>query len=54
LIFKIEAFEKDLIKLTGRCKKNLFDKVKLSTARDFRFLADKIPAQEGGQGNIQN
>ena len=39
LIFKIEAFEKDLIKLTAKYKvNNLLQELKLSTARDFRVM----------------
>ena len=38
LVFKIEAFERDIIKLTKRCGIDLFgDKYpKISTSRDFR------------------
>ena len=38
LVFKIEAFERDIIKLTKRCGVDLFgDKYpKISTCRDFR------------------
>ena len=42
VILKIETFEKDLIKLGTKCKKNLLVKTKLSTCRDFRFRWDQM------------
>ena len=41
LIFKIEQFESNVIKVGTRCKKDF--KLKFSVARDFRFHLDKIP-----------
>ena len=41
LVFKIEAFERDIIKLTKRCNIDLFGSKypKISTSRDFRVKA---------------
>lgn len=52
LIFKIEEFEKTLIKLSTRCKLDLMEGVKVSTARDFRLDKDKLPENEG-EGQTQ-
>lgn len=46
LIFKVEAFEKDLIRLSSKCQVNLLQNIKLSTARDFRFDLDQLEANE--------
>ena len=42
VILKIETFEKDVLKLGSKCKKNLLVKTKLSTCRDFRLRFDQI------------
>ena len=42
VILKIETFEKDVLKLSSKCKKNLLVKTKLSTCRDFRLRFDQI------------
>ena len=44
LIFRIEAFEKDLIKLSSRTKKNFG--VKMSTSRDFRLKFQQEEQQQ--------
>ena len=54
LIFKIEAFEKDLIRLIPKCKKNLLDKVKLSTARDFRFKLEEVQEDENNENTANH
>ena len=55
VILKIETFEKDLLKLGTRCKKNLLVKTKLSTCRDFRFRWDQMQVQEDdGQEDVED
>ena len=51
LVFKIEAFERDIIKLGKRCNLDLFgDKYpKISTCRDFRLK--EITAEESSDGS---
>ena len=49
VILKIETFEKDLIKLGTKCKKNLLVKTKLSTCRDFRFRWDQMQQEQEAQ-----
>ena len=47
LIFKVETFEKTLLKLSTKYKnKNLLKNVKMSTARDFRLQFPKDENQE--------
>lgn len=47
LVFKIEAFEKDVIKLSKRCNVDLTaDCLKVSTARDFRLMTDRLAGEE--------
>ena len=40
LVFKIEQFENDLIKITARCKHDF--KLRISVARDFRVLQNEL------------
>ena len=53
-MFKIEAFERDIIKLTKRCNIDLFgDKYpKISTSRDFRVKA--ITNEESIEDTVTN
>ena len=44
LVFKIEQFESNVMKVGTRCKKDL--KLKFSVARDFRFRLEKLPEDE--------
>ena len=44
LVFKIEALEKDLIRLSNRCKYDLLSGwPKASTSRDFRLKMNQVP-----------
>ena len=49
LVFKIEAFERDIIKLGKRCKFDLFGNKypKISTCRDFRLK--EVNTEEPGE-----
>lgn len=53
LVFKIEAFERDIIKLGKRCKLDLFGDQypKISTCRDFRVK--EISNEETTEGSNQ-
>ena len=59
VILKIETFEKDVLKLGSKCKKNLLVKTKLSTCRDFRLRFDQIdlaaqPTENGDDEEEEN
>ena len=46
LVFKIEALEKDLIRLNNRCKYDLLSGwPKASTSRDFRLKMNQVDRQ---------
>ena len=51
VILKIETFEKDVLKLSSKCKKNLLVKTKLSTCRDFRLRFDQLPERQEDEDN---
>lgn len=45
LVFRLEQFETDVIKLEVKSKLNLMGTTKISTSRDFRLIMDKIVDQ---------
>ncbi|GBN35760.1 Fanconi anemia group I, partial [Araneus ventricosus] len=54
LVFAIETFEKNLILLSKKYKRNLVNHMKLSTARDFRINAAVITQPEQSQETEAN
>ncbi|GFS88300.1 fanconi anemia group I protein homolog [Nephila pilipes] len=54
LVFAIETFEKNLILLSKKYKRNLMNHMKLSTARDFRINAAAIATPQATQETDTN